>query len=246
MDRKGTLLELRLIMTRISGRWRTARSLSQSAWMAKRMAIPPGERFLVVSPHPDDDAIGCGGTILKLLEMGKVVRVCYLSLPMSGVELREQRKEELEKALQVLKVKDFSINQAEFPTSAKEVRGIIAREIQGWRPDCVLVPSPLENHDQHLMAFQAYLEHVKGMTDPPATLMYEVWGPLLPNLVVDIDKVMEGKLESIRAHASQVRMVDYCAMVAGLNQYRAYSNGAKGYAEAFLYLEAKDLIRAFG
>ena len=44
------------------------------------MEIPPGNRFLVISPHPDDDVIGCGGTIAKLIDAGKEVRVVYMSI----------------------------------------------------------------------------------------------------------------------------------------------------------------------
>jgi LmbE family N-acetylglucosaminyl deacetylase len=35
---------------------------------------------LIVAPHPDDDVIRCGGTILKLLAVGKSVRIAHLSL----------------------------------------------------------------------------------------------------------------------------------------------------------------------
>jgi adenine/guanine phosphoribosyltransferase-like PRPP-binding protein len=73
-------LELRYILERIRKRVSVAKSLSGSSWWPKDVEVPPGERFLIVAPHPDDDVIRCGGTILKLLAVGKSVRIAHLSL----------------------------------------------------------------------------------------------------------------------------------------------------------------------
>ena len=36
-------------------------------------------RVLVISPHPDDDVIGCGGTLRRHVLDGDEVRVIYLT-----------------------------------------------------------------------------------------------------------------------------------------------------------------------
>jgi LmbE family N-acetylglucosaminyl deacetylase len=41
--------------------------------------LPPGERILVVAPHPDDDVLGCGGLIQQALALGDSVRVVFLT-----------------------------------------------------------------------------------------------------------------------------------------------------------------------
>jgi LmbE family N-acetylglucosaminyl deacetylase len=40
---------------------------------------PIGERVIVLAPHPDDETLGCGGTIRLLIEAGKEVKVVFLT-----------------------------------------------------------------------------------------------------------------------------------------------------------------------
>jgi LmbE family N-acetylglucosaminyl deacetylase len=241
MAKSSALMELRLIKEKVSKRFQLADTISHSAWMAKKMDLPPGERFLVLSPHPDDDVIGCGGTLLKILGAGKALRILYLSLPKTDAGPREVRKREIEKSLRVLGATEYRINEADFPSTLKDAASMIKDEILGWRPDCVMAPSPLENHDQHLAAYSAFQQAMGELRERPDALLYEIWAPLVPNMVVDISDQLEQKMESIRAHESQVTTIDYCAMIAGLNRYRALSNGLKGHAEAFMSVEGDDV-----
>jgi LmbE family N-acetylglucosaminyl deacetylase len=240
MAKPSALMELRLIREKVARRFQLADALYRSAWMAKKMDLPPGERFLVLSPHPDDDVIGCGGTLLKLLGTGKALRILYLSLP-DDAGSREVRKRELEMSLKVLGAAEYRVNEADFPSTVKAAASLIRSEISSWRPDCVMAPSPLENHDQHLMTYGALQQALGELDERPDALLYEIWGPLVPNLVVDISEQLERKMECIRAHASQVSSIDYCEMISGLNRYRALSNGLKGHAEAYMSLPGDEV-----
>lgn len=46
----------------------------------RRLTIGPGDRLLVIAPHPDDEAISCGVTIQKALQAGAGVHVLLLTL----------------------------------------------------------------------------------------------------------------------------------------------------------------------
>jgi N-acetylglucosamine malate deacetylase 1 len=37
------------------------------------------ERVLLIAPHPDDEILGCGGSIAKLAAAGHEVRIAYLT-----------------------------------------------------------------------------------------------------------------------------------------------------------------------
>ena len=234
-----------MIAEKVSKRLSIAEALSKSAWNPKLMELLPGKRFLVIAPHPDDDVIGCGGTILKALAMGKAVKICYLSLPSLHAASSEERLEEVKNSLKVMGITEYSINKREFPSTVKIVRELITPELMSWKPDCVLVPSPLENHSQHLMAFEGYLESIRNSQCQAGTALYEVWGPVTPNLIIDVTNFIDEKAKSIAAHASQVKNVDYVKMAKALNEYRAISSNLKGYSEAFLYLEKGDLLKMF-
>src|SRR5512139_3535049 len=87
-------------------------------------AVSPvsGERVLVLAPHPDDETLGCGGTIRLLIEARKQVKVVFLTsgdkadpghLPAgSGEDVHltdyaRGREREAERALKVLGVSDY-------------------------------------------------------------------------------------------------------------------------------------------
>jgi LmbE family N-acetylglucosaminyl deacetylase len=72
-------------------------------------------------------------------------------------------------------------------------------------------------------------------------ILFEVWTPLIPNMLVDVTDVMPRKIEAIRAYGSQVELVDYARAVEGLSSYRAAMAGRNGYLEAFLSIQASDL-----
>ena len=237
-------LELKFIAEKMRNRFTVPDRLEGTAWSPKVMSLPPGERFLVLSPHPDDDAVGCGGTLIKLLDAGKAVRVVYFSMQ-EGAFTREEREREIEAALKELGVKDVrSRRSAAFP-SPKEATAIIAEEISSFAPDGVFVPSPFENHNEHIRTFESFLGAVGDRGSGPDAIMYEVWGPLMPNLLVPITDVWERKIAAVRAHRTQVREIDYVRAAQGLNGYRAATMAIDGYAEAFLHLPSSSLLRTF-
>ncbi len=236
-------MELRLIAEKLRNRFTVPGRLEGTQWSPKVMDIPPGQRFLVLSPHPDDDTVGCGGTIVKLLEAGKDVRVVYLSMQVGSFTPDERRKE-IHSALDHLGVKDFSLREASFPT-LQEAIDIIAQEIGTYRPDAVFAPSPFENHDQHLRTFEAFRRAVEKMNVNLDAILYEIWNPLMPNLLISVNSAMDRKVAAIRDHWTQVREIDYVRASQGLTSYRAASLALDGYAEAFLYLTARDMVRIF-
>jgi N-acetylglucosamine malate deacetylase 1 len=243
MDLKSVKLELKLVYSRISRRVGVNKGLAKSSWNPMSVELPPGARMLVISPHPDDDAIGLGGTIIKMREKGVSVRVVYLSLPLTDAPNREERRRETLQSLEIMGVKDSFIPEGDFPESGL-LRDLLVKEIRDYSADVVFVPSPLENHDQHLKTFSSYLEALK-LVGEVNTALYEVWGTIVPNMVVDITRQAQDKAKAIAAHATQVKKVDYITMAKGLNQYRAISCGGSGQAEAFLFLDHKDMLKTF-
>lgn len=36
-------------------------------------------KILIIAPHPDDEVLGCGGTIAKYASRGDLISVCYVT-----------------------------------------------------------------------------------------------------------------------------------------------------------------------
>src|SRR5687768_13703045 len=66
------------------------------------------KKILVISPHPDDEAIGCGGVISKHVREGEIVEVIFLTSGEKGghgrtpVETIVQREKEARDAAKIL------------------------------------------------------------------------------------------------------------------------------------------------
>ena len=53
------------------------------------------KKILVLAAHPDDEILGCGGTLIKLSELGNEINIMFLA---DGVSSRDKNiKPELEK-----------------------------------------------------------------------------------------------------------------------------------------------------
>ena len=244
MEREAVRLELRYILERVKKRVSIAAGLSGSSWWPKEVEIPPGERFLVVAPHPDDDAIGCGGTINKLVHAGKTVRIVYLSIQSSNAFTKTERLDETARSLEIMGAKDYSFLAEVFPPKV-EISELLKKELSVFRPDTIFIPSPLENNREHLETFEAYAELRKGLPGDDCTVLYEIWTPLIPNMIVDITQFMDMKIDAINVHKTQTTDMDYSRAVEGLNAYRAAIFARKGYFEAFLTMNRNDILRTF-
>jgi len=202
--------------------------------------------ILVIAPHPDDEAIGCGGTIcLHTQQRNDRVIVVFLSsgemgikdLPVNKAQLI--REAEAEAASSILGVSELTFLRYpdyyiidHIEDAAKSLYPILKAEM----PEIIYLPHEHEGHPDHRAAYpivqRAFEKYHKLQL--PTLLTYEVWTPL-PDYyhVEDITPVMNRKLDAIRCHHSQVSQLAYDRAVMGLNQYRGVIAGSCQYAEIF-------------
>ncbi|HJT16576.1 MAG TPA: glycosyltransferase, partial [Thermoanaerobaculia bacterium] len=99
--------------------------------------------------------------------------------------------------------------------------------LNGYKPDLIAVPGPVEIHPDHLALSRAFIELIQQDPSLFSTLavarvaFYEVSYPLRPNTLVDITSAADAKYEAIAAHESQLALRDYVSYARGLNSYRA-------------------------
>jgi LmbE family N-acetylglucosaminyl deacetylase len=209
-----------------------------------------GERLLVVAPHPDDEIIGCGGVLAQHVRDGRSVRIVIVTdgaaAETTGEDLaayRLRRQEESRRGLALLGAPEprfLGIADRAAAENLDALSGQLSQEIADFRPDLILVPSPIELHPDHVAIARALVELLQRDAELAATLavtrvaFYEVSRPLAPNILVDITAVAAAKFEAIRAHESQTSVRDYASFAEGLNKYRALTLEASSlYAEGY-------------
>lgn len=207
-----------------------------------RMPINKDARLLVLSPHQDDDVIGCGGTIKKHLQAGAVVKVVFMTDGRYGnsdvepVELAEIRRQEAKESLASLGCTDaqfFKNPDMGLGCDSPNIYRLNA-VLRDFHPSAILVPSfgdgPPDHYNTSKILAYALMEYDEDVD----IYTYEVWQTLVPTVVVDISDVIDEKLKAIGYHRSQVAVMDYPRMVRGLNEYRSLLGGRDcHYCEAF-------------
>ena len=218
----------------------------------EKIPTPPAKRVLVICPHIDDDVIGCGGVLKQHATAGAKLTSVYLR---DGGTTRENEANEAgkmiglseliflrwgspERARLVRKSRpglkpDFTIEES----TITALRKIIERT----RPEVVYVPFFLDPHPDHAAAARLLDSAMEDGPTVEACYLYEVWSPLMPNVLVDITHQAEIKRRAVNAHRSQVETINMSEGILGLNAYRAQMNRIPGYAEAFLRVRPREL-----
>ena len=119
------------------------------------------DRILVISPHPDDETLGMGGTIAKLIKSGSEIFILTVSghlPPLYKEEDYKQTVEEAKNAYNYLGVKNFDF--LEVPATmvndlpSHELNNMIFKAIKDFIPDQVFIPFP-DRHIDHRAIFES-------------------------------------------------------------------------------------------
>ena len=205
-----------------------------------------GLRVLIFAPHPDDETLGCGGTIAKLINAGVAVKVVLASLGEKGypqgvdpTQVAELRKKEFMAAMAVLGVTDmefYSEPDAEFKRSAhlsKQLNDSISR----FSPDWMFLPSPLDCHRDHVSLALCILDIWQQLDKTARVWLYEVWTALPVSHVIDISNEQHLKRQALQRYELPLQCLNYLHFITGLNHYRGLAIGQKeACAEGFTEL----------
>ena len=147
----------------------------------------PDERILVFAPHPDDETLGCGGTIAMHRHHGSEVQVAILTDGrashrrfMDEQALSEVRATEVHKALQTLGVRHDAIRLLGYPDGAFGAHSTDALEdarrlIERFSPTQVYLPSRYEQPADHHQAFAVVAEALGTHRQRLLGFEYPVW-----------------------------------------------------------------------
>ena len=210
--------------------------------------MPGSRNILVIAPHPDDESIGCGGTLCRHTARGDRVAAVFLTSGELGLEHlpRDEawrvREGEAEAAAEVLGLADLTFLRCPDWTvgdGVDEVAALLRPVLAREAPHSIYLPHDREWHPDHRAALGVVQAACRDSEIPaPDLLTYEVWTPLSEyDQVNDITPVMARKLRAVRCYRSQLAGFHYDRAVRGLNQYRGALAAQCRYAEVFRHAE---------
>lgn len=212
--------------------------------------------ILVVGPHPDDQELGMGGTILRLASQGHNILLLDMTngepTPLGSVE---QREKEWTQAAQILGVKRRLLGLPNrFVTHSIEARHKVAGVIREHQASIVFLPYFEDAHPDHIAVtrivedarFDAKLSKIDLPGEPiyPKWMIYYYCTHLRhvadPSFCMDITPYMEQKIAAIEAYETQFVLPEKNRkVVAWLRQMNGYMGSRIGvdYAEPFFMRE---------
>jgi N-acetylglucosamine malate deacetylase 1 len=214
---------------------------------------------LVIAVHPDDETLGCGGTILKHKAEGdKIYWLLITNIhEINGFESKvvSKRQHEIKDVAAIYEFNDTFM--LDFPTAqldkiqTGEIINAISQIIAKIKPTVIYLPNSNDVHSDHRIAFQAAYSCTKNFRFPSIkrilvmeTISETDFAPansgkvFIPNYYVDITKYLEKKLAIFSIYESEIMSDPFprsISSIKALARYRGSRIGKK-YAEAFMLI----------
>jgi LmbE family N-acetylglucosaminyl deacetylase len=160
--------------------------------------------ILAIGSHPDDIEFGCGGTLIKYSQAGHNIFLLVLTDGSFGGD-PQIRKDEQAQAARFLNVRELfwgGFNDTELVDN-RELIAKIEGVIRKVNPDIIFLNYEEDVHQDHRATSQAAVSASRYVRE---VLFYEVptTQRFEPEIFVDIQDVLDKKLQLLKIHASQV------------------------------------------
>ncbi|MCD4655093.1 PIG-L family deacetylase [bacterium] len=196
-----------------------------------------------ISPHPDDDVLAVGATLVGHAIAGGEVHSLVLTDGACGTvdasteeDLIGLRRNECERAAEILRFSSLGF-WGEPDGQLKMNPGLVEKLIKVLtriRPEFVYTPFPIDYHFDHIEATRIVVSALSQIDEAPLIRCYESIIPLIPNKIINVTSVIDLKKRAVACFETQNAVSDYQrTIVEGLNRHRSYGQMAgKGYGEA--------------
>ena len=195
--------------------------------------LPPGQRVLVVAPHPDDELLGCGGLAALLARKGASFYAVFVtdggashrgSRTWDRARLTSCREAEAIEALRRLDLGTASRNFLRLSDAAmppqdsddwKFAYEKLLAIVRDFQPDLALLPWRRDPHCDHRDSWHLAKSALKGAGVYPFVLEYSIWLDELGTeedhprpgeahaVYIDVASAVPQKKAAIAAHRSQ-------------------------------------------
>ena len=218
------------------------------------------KKVIFITPHPDDETLGCGGTILKHLDNND--KIYWLIITKAGeyasVMWREKRNKEIEevtKKYQFDQVYELGFEATTLDqVSSGDLISSISEVFKEVEPTTIYVPYPSDIHSDHKAVFEATMACTKWFRYPSVekVLAYETLSEtdftinpdansFRPNVFVNIGKYLDKKIEIMNIYESEMSEFPFPRSEKAIRSLAYIRGAASGYeaAEAFMLLKER-------
>jgi len=220
-------------------------------------------KVLVIAAHPDDETLGCGGTLIKHKKKGDDIAWLITTHIFESQGFSKERILKREDEIDKVKTKiGFSeVYRLNYPTMTLSDENLVkmipkvGEIFHEFKPEVIYILNRSDAHSDHLITFKAVMACTKSFRYPfvKKVLMYECiseteFGPALPenvfipNYFVDISESISEKLEVMKIYESELGEHPFprsLENIKALGHFRGASAGVN-YAEAFQLLKYID------
>lgn len=216
-------------------------------------------KTLVVAPHPDDEVLGVGGTLLRRKAAGaKVAWMIVTAISAQSGWSEEKVKQRADEIMRITELFDFDeVFTLNFPTTQLDripMSDLVAgfsNVFSSFKPEEVFVPHPSDVHTDHRIVFNAVASCTKWFRYPSVkrVLAYETISEtdfglgtdqgFRPNVFVDIELFLNDKLRAMDIYASEIGTFPFPRSHEAIRALATLRGAASGFKAA----EAFELLR---
>ena len=221
-------------------------------------------KILAIVSHPDDEIIGCGGTLIKHRKSGDKVKVIFTSeselarnkdlfIAKKQSEYRQGIAISVSKILKFEKPIFLNFNNLSLTRSdVTNMNGKLREIIKSYRPSIIYTHSPKDIHHDHRKTFEATLIAARPQNNcrinkilsfeiPSSTDIYtsNTRENFNPNYFINIKKEINTKLEMLTKYKREMKKYPHSRSKIGIKNLNIY----RGNMVSLDFVEAFELIR---
>ena len=212
-------------------------------------------KVLVIAPHPDDETLGCGGTLSRHKQEGDelywVIVTCIsedMGWPEAAVKKRDAEIDVVEKKYGFSDVFNFRLPTTKLDTlPLSDLIEKITDVYKKIKPEIIYMPFAYDVHTDHQLIAKALQSTYKWFRYPyiQKVLMYEVLSEtdfnfieqrvFRPNVFVDISNHLNDKIETMKIYETEMGEFPFPRSEKTIRSLATLRGSQSGYeaAEAF-------------